>query len=107
MKKAILIFTFLLLASVNISYSQFGNSRAILTGVGNGRNVTFSALAPCDTGNTGFGGIILCTLDGVVNTPFFCLDLCTGISLGDTVKDSSSTISQAIYITNTYYPSRT
>ena len=107
MKKAILIFTFLLLASVNISYSQFGNSRAILTGVGNGRNVTFTALAPCDTGNTGFGGIILCTLDGVINTPFFCLDLCPGINLGDTVKDSSSTIPQAIYITNTYYPSRT
>ena len=107
MKKAILIFTFLLLASVNISYSQFGNSRAILTGVGNGRNVTFSALAPCDTGNTGFGGVINCTLDGVTNTPFYCLDLCTPISVGDTVKDSSSTIPQAIYITNTYYPART
>lgn len=107
MKKAVLIFTFLLLASVNISYSQFGNSRAILTGVGNGRNVTFSATAPCDTGNTGFGGVINCTLDGVTNTPFYCLDLCTGINIGDTVKDSSSTIPQAIYITNTYYPSRT
>lgn len=107
MKKAILIFTFLLLASVNISYSQFGNSRAILTGVGNGRNVTFTALAPCDTGNTGFGGVINCTLDGVINTPFYCLDLCTGINIGDTVKDSSSTIPQAIYITNTYFPSRT
>ncbi len=107
MKKAILIFTFLLLASVNISYSQFGNSKAILTGVGNGRNVTFSATAPCDTGNTGFGGVINCTLDGVTNTPFYCLDLCTGINIGDTVKDSASTIPQAIYITNSYYPSRT
>ncbi|MBK6875513.1 MAG: Cys-Gln thioester bond-forming surface protein [Ignavibacteria bacterium] len=46
-----------------------------------------------------------CTLDGVRKHPFYCLDLCTGISVGDTTQDSSSTIPQAIYITNTYYPS--
>ena len=107
MKKTFLLVVFLILVTVSNSFSQFGNSIAILTGTGNGRNVTFSATAPCDQGNTGFGGVIIANLDGTANTPFYCLDLCTGISIGDTVKDSASTIPQAIYITNTYYPART
>lgn len=106
MKKSILLFTVLVLLVSTKAFSQFGNSRAILTGTGDGRNVTFSELAPCDTGGTGFGGVILANLDGVANSPFYCLDLCTGISIGDTTKDSASTIPQAIYITNTYYPAR-
>jgi hypothetical protein len=107
MKKTFLLVAVVILFAATDSFSQFGNSRAILTGTGDGRNTTFTATAPCDTGNTGFAGVILANLDGVANSPFYCLDLCTGISIGDTTKDSASTIPQAIYITNTYFPART
>ncbi len=111
MKKAILIFTFLLLASVNISYSQFGNSKAIVQSYSAstfiGRFATFTS-GNCNSIDTdAYVGVIPCNLDGVANTPFYCLDLCTPIGIGDTVKDSASTIPQAIYITTTYYPART
>lgn len=96
----------LLFFSVSDSFAQFGTSRAILTGVGSGRNVTITP-SPCGDTSSGFAGVINCNLDGVTNTPFYCLDLCTGISVGDTAKDSASTIPQAIYITNTYFPART
>lgn len=105
MKKSIIFFAlFLILYTFQNSYSQFGNSRAILTGTSSGRTITANA---CDTIETGHAGVILCNLDGTPNTPFYCLDLCTGISISDTVKDSASTIPQAIYITNHYYPALT
>ena len=107
MKKSIIFFAlFLILYTFQNSYSQFGNSRAILTGTSQGRNVSVAANV-CGAAESGFGGVIICTLDGTPNTPFYCLDLCTGISIGDSVKDSASTIPQAIYITNTYFPART
>lgn len=99
----LILFAFLILASD--SSAQYGNSRAILTNTGDGRSVTITP-SPCDDTTGGFAGVILCNLDGTTNTPFYCLDLCTGISVGDTTKDSASTIPQAIYITNTYYPAR-
>jgi len=108
MKKSILFSAILFLCLTGNAFSQFGNSIAILTGIGDGRTVTISP-TPCDGEDTtaGFAGVILANLDGVPNTPFFCLDLCTGISIGDTAKDSSSTIPEAIYITRNYYPAKT
>ena len=106
MRRLFSILALLILVLSTDSFAQFGNSRAILTTTGNGRSVTVAA-GPCDTIENGFAGVIICTLDGVANTPFYCLDLCTGISVGDTTQDSSSTIPQAIYITNTYFPART
>ncbi|HRI85859.1 MAG TPA: T9SS type A sorting domain-containing protein [Ignavibacteria bacterium] len=107
MKKSIVFSVILFFCLTVNAFSQFGDSRAILTGVGDGRNVDFQGNTPCYDGETGFAGIIIATLDGVANTPFYCLDLCTGISIGDTAKDSASTIPQAIYITNNYYPELT
>ena len=109
MKKITFLIMLLVLSIASDSYSQYGNSRAIVNTNFNaqfvGRNVTF---AHCNEGvAAGYAGVIPATLDGVVNTPFYCLDVCTPIALGDTIKDSASSIPQAIYITNTYYPSRT
>ena len=70
-----------------------------------GRNVTMPHCG--DPAAALYSGVIPCNLDGVVNTPFYCLDLCTDISLGDTARDSSSNISLAIYIMKTYYPAQT
>lgn len=88
------------------SFAQYGNSRAILTGTSQGRTVNINS-SPCGVAERGFAGVILCRLDGVNNTPFYCLDLCTDIVVNDTAKDSASTIPQAIYITNTYFPAMT
>jgi len=106
MKKIYFVFTFLLIFAVQDSFAQFGNSRAILTGTSNGRSVTIDT-SVCHHATSGHAGVILCNLDGTPNTPFYCLDLCTGIGVGDTTKDSASTIPQAIYITNNYYPALT
>ncbi len=107
MKKSILFIAILFFCFTVNAFSQFGDSRGILTNVAEGRNVFFELSAPCNDTTTGFAGVILVTLDGVANTPFYCLDLCTGIGIGDTVKDSSSTIPQAIYITKNYFPELT
>lgn len=106
MRRTFSFFLFFTLVLVSNSFGQFGNSRAILTGTGNGRSVTITN-GPCSPTEEGFAGVINATLDGVTNTPFYCLDLCTGISIGDTAKDSASTIPQAIYIMDNYYPQRT
>ena len=106
MKKILLTLSLLFLIVFQNSFAQFGNSRAILTGTGDGRTVGINS-TPCGVTESGHAGVILCTLDGVANTPFYCLDLCTGIGVGDTTKDSASTIPQAIYITNNYYPALT
>jgi hypothetical protein len=106
MRRLFSILALLILVFATDSFAQFGNSRAILTSTSSGRNVNITA-SPCGVAEVGFAGIIICRLDGVANTPFYCLDLCTGISVGDTTKDSASTIPQAIYITNNYFPAVT
>lgn len=112
MRRLFSILALLILVFATDSFAQFGNSRAIVkTGTINVANGWHGREADFIEGNCGatadnaYVGVIPCTLDGVPNTPFYCLDLCTGISRGDTVKDSAGTIPQAIYITNTYYPS--
>jgi len=106
MRRLFSILALLILVFATDTFAQYGNSRAILTGTSQGRTVNINA-TPCGVAERGFAGVILCRLDGVASTPFYCLDLCTGISVGDTTKDSASTIPQAIYITNTYFPART
>ncbi|MBS1516891.1 MAG: T9SS type A sorting domain-containing protein [Bacteroidetes bacterium] len=111
MKKLFLSLCLILTLFASESFSQFGNSRAIVENYSAstfiGRFATFPN-GNCGSIDSGaYVGVIPCNLDGVANTPFYCLDLCTPISIGDTVKDSASTIPQAIYITDNYYPEKT
>lgn len=111
MRRLFSILALLILVLSTDSFAQYGNSRAIVNSAFNaqfvGRTVSFIEGDCLDTADGAYAGVIPCNLDGVANTPFYCLDLCTPISLSDTAKDSASTIPQAIYITNTYYPART
>ncbi|MCB0727301.1 MAG: T9SS type A sorting domain-containing protein [Ignavibacteriae bacterium] len=114
MKKQILILAVLLLITATDSFSQYGLSKGkvnatIDTNFWKGRNTSFSAATTnCGTVHTAaYTGTIICNLGGVANVPFYCLDLCTNINLSDSIKDSASTIQQAIYITNNYYPAKT
>lgn len=102
MKKQFLLIAVLFLFTVTNSFSQYGLSKGKLTGVGSGGNVTIG-VSNCGT-HTGFAGVILVNLNNNPGTPFYCLDFCTSISIGDSIVDSASTIPQAIYITNNYYP---
>lgn len=102
-----------LIAFVQTTFAQYGNSRGILnTNFGTnppwvGRTCDFTEGNCGGTINNAYVGVIPATLDGTANTPFYCLDLCTPISPGDTVRDSSSSIPQAIYLMQNYYPHRT
>lgn len=114
MKKSILFIAVLILIASTDAFSQYGLSKGkVNVDYGSsfwvGRTTDFPALASsCNSVHTGaYTGVIPCNLDNVANTPFYCLDLCTDISTGDSIRDSASTIPQAIYITNTYYPSHT
>jgi hypothetical protein len=114
MKKSFLLIAVLFLVSVTDSYSQYGHSRGRVNSNFNspawkGRFTNIPANASsCDQEFTqAYTGAIPCNLDSVPNTPFYCLDLCAPLSLGDSIRDSASTIPEAIYITNTYYPSHT
>lgn len=101
MKRFILIFTVLLCTTSSI-YSQ---GLAELTGILPGRNLE-NFFDPCNGQTfTAYAGVILCNFEGNANTPFYCLDLCTGIAFGDILKDSAGTVPKAIYILRNYYPS--
>ena len=110
MKKSILVLSILFFCFISDSYAQYGLSIGRLDTAFNanwkGRGINFSAASSsCGTIHTGaYTGTIIVNLNNVANTPFYCLDLCTGISLGDSIVDSASTIPEAIYIANNYYP---
>ncbi|MDQ3021001.1 MAG: T9SS type A sorting domain-containing protein [Bacteroidota bacterium] len=110
MKKQILLIAVLFLFLATNSYSQFGASKGKLDQNFNsnwkGRTTDFDANASnCGTVHTGtYTGTIIVNLDNSPDVPFYCLDLCTNINLGDSIVDSASTIPQAIHITNNYYP---
>lgn len=100
MKRTILIVA-ILFVSVTSIYSQ---GLATLTGTPTGRNLA-NFFDPCNGQTiTAYAGVITCNFEGNANTPFYCLDLCTNIGFGDTVKDSAASVSQAIYILQNYYP---
>jgi len=109
MKKSILFAAVLLLLTVTNSYSQYGLSKGRV-------NPAFDAnwkgwncdivTSSCGAHSNAYTGTIMANLGGVANTPFYCLDLCTNIQLGDSIVDSASTIPEAIYITNNYYPAK-
>ncbi len=114
MKKSFLLLAVLILVTVTNSYSQYGHSRGRVNSdftspAWKGRFTDFpgSAFSCGEDYTHSYTGAIPCNLDGVPNTPFYCLDLCTPLSLGDSIRDSVSTNPVAIYITNTYYPSHT
>lgn len=110
MKKQILFLAVMLLFMATDSFSQYGQSKGKVNSSINsdwkGRSVDFPASASnCGTVHTdAYAGTILANLDNVPNVPFYCLDLCTNINTGDSIVDSASTIPEAIYITNNYYP---
>lgn len=104
-----ILFVLFILASgivtMHNAYSQYGDSRAILQAsyTSDHRTVDIST-TECGPENDAYCGVFLCNLDGTPNVPFYCLDLCTPVSPGDTLKDSASTIPEAIYITTRYFP---
>ncbi|MCB0727304.1 MAG: T9SS type A sorting domain-containing protein [Ignavibacteriae bacterium] len=107
MKKQILfLLAVILLFSATDSFSQYGLSKGRVNSSFNanwkGHEVVMN-VSDCGP-ETGYAGTIMVNLGGVPNTPFYCLDLCTNINLGDSIVDSASTIPEAIYITNNYYP---
>ncbi len=112
MKKQILFLAVMILLMATDSFSQYGFSKGRVntnfsdTNVWKGMSVNFPASASnCNTVHTGaYTGIIPANLDNIANTPFYCLDLCTNINTGDSIVDSASTIPEAIYITNNFYP---
>jgi len=112
MKKTFLLAAILLLITATNSFSQYGLSKGRVNPAFDanwkGRNTSFNAAASnCDTVHNGaYTGTILVNLGGQANTPFYCLDLCTNINLGDSIVDSASSIQQAIYITTNYYPAK-
>ena len=109
MKKTFLLAAILIFLSVTNSFSQYGLSKGRV-------NTSFNAFwkgwncdivtSSCGAHADAYTGTIMANLGGVANTPFYCLDLCTGINLGDSIVDSASTIPEAIYITNNYYPAK-
>lgn len=115
MKKSFLLITALFLVTVTNSYSQYGLSKGQVnidlggSSAWKGRFTDFPANASsCSQDfSEAYTGVIPCNIGNVANTPFYCLDLCTYIELGDSIRDTASTIPLAIYITNTYYPSHT
>jgi len=111
MRRLFSILALLILVFTSDSFAQYGNSRAIVNSAFNaqfvGRTCNFTEGNCGGLASGAYAGVIPCNLDGVANTPFYCLDLCTPISLSDTAKDSASTIPQAIYITNNYFPAVT
>ena len=103
MKRVILFFFFLLLVQANTSFSQSGLSDAIVTGTGDGHEVTFDN--PYGSGTrTVQAKIFLGTVDGNT-TRFYCVDITRTISFPDSCHhDSAISSSQIVYILNNYYP---
>jgi len=103
MKRVILFFFFLLLVQANTSFSQSGLSDAIVTGTGDGHEVTFDN--PYGPGTrTVQAKIFLGTVDGNT-TRFYCVDITRTISFPDSCHhDSAISSSQIVYILNNYYP---
>jgi len=110
MKKTFLLAAVLLLLTVTNSFSQYGSSKGrVNSDFGSAFWVGWSTdivTSSCGAHADAYTGVIPVNLGGVANTPFYCLDLCTGISTGDSIVDSASTIPEAIYITNNYYPAK-
>lgn len=110
MKKQILFLAVMILLMATDSFSQYGLSKGRLDPSFNanwkGQSTDFPASASnCGTVHTdAYTGVIIANLNNVANVPFYCLDLCTNINLGDSIVDSASTIQEAIYITNNFYP---
>ncbi|MCB0727307.1 MAG: T9SS type A sorting domain-containing protein [Ignavibacteriae bacterium] len=103
MKRIILFFFFLLLVKANISVSQSGLSDAIVTGTGDGANVTF--IDPHTNNSRQVNArLMLGTVDGNA-TKFYCIDITRTISFPDSCHhDSAVASSQIVYILNNYYP---
>jgi hypothetical protein len=110
MKKSFLLAAILLFFTVTNSFSQYGQSKGrVNTDFGSAFWVGWNTdivTSSCGAHTDAYTGVIPANLGGVANTPFYCLDLCTGISTGDSIVDSASTIPEAIYITNNYYPAK-
>jgi TQXA domain-containing protein len=103
MKRVILFFFFLLVIQANTSLSQSGLSDAIVTGTGDGKEVTFDN--PYGGGTLTFNAkLFLGTVDGNT-TQFYCIDITRTISFPDSCHhDSAVSSSQIVYILNNYYP---
>jgi hypothetical protein len=103
MKKSILIFTVLFFGFISNSYSQ-GLSRFLFGNVPAG-TLVINFFDPCSGSNVNaYVGVLQGTLDGVPNVQVYCVDLCTEVNVGDTLKDSAALAPKIIYVLNNYYP---
>lgn len=103
MKRIILFFFLSFIALTNVSFSQFGQSDAHITGTGAGAGVTF--IDP-HTGNS--RGVSALLIVGSVEgdpTLFYCVDITRTISFPDDCHhDSAVSNPRIVYILNNYYP---
>ena len=104
MKKVILSFIlFAISAFTSVCYSQYGLSDAIITGTGNGSNITFTDPHTNNT-RTANARLMNGTVDGNA-TKFYCIDIQRTLSFPDSChKDSAVANSKIVYVLNNYYP---
>lgn len=112
MKKQFLILVVLILFTAAHSFAQYGPSKgkSDLDFVGwIGRYINLPASANnCNAEKSNvFCGYFSGNVDNVPDIPFYCMNLCVGFNMGDSIVDSTSTIADAIYITNNFFPSQT
>ncbi|MEO6694575.1 MAG: T9SS type A sorting domain-containing protein [Ignavibacteria bacterium] len=103
MKKLLCLFCLFVLFSSNHSYSQ-GDSRLFFQDPPS-TTLIYTFFDPCQGSNiNAYVGLLQGTVDGVPNRLFYCVDLCTNVSTGDTLQDSSNLEPKVLYILNKYYP---
>jgi hypothetical protein len=103
MKKTFLLTAVLLLLTVTNSFSQ-GDSRLIF-GTPPSTTLIYTFFDPCTGANVNaYVGLLQGTVDGVPNQLFYCVDLCTDVGAGDTLKDSANLAPKLLYVLNNYYP---
>ena len=114
MKRTLLIITVFIFATVTESYSQYGLSRGQVNGVflssewkGRWTNIPANTSSCGENYSLAYTGTIPCNLDNVPNTPFYCMNVCTPLELGDSIRDSASFNPWPVYVISNYYPSQT
>lgn len=103
MKRIILFFFVSTFIFTNLSYSQFGQSDAHITGTGAGTGVTF--IDPHTGNSRGVNALLIVgTVEGDA-TLFYCVDITRTISFPDDCHhDSAVSNPRIVYILNNYYP---
>ncbi|MBS1516892.1 MAG: T9SS type A sorting domain-containing protein [Bacteroidetes bacterium] len=103
MKKLIYLSVLFVLFLTGRTFSQ-GDSR-LLFDTPPSTTLIYTFFDPCTASNVNaYVGLLQGTVDGVPNKLFYCVDLCTDVAPGDTLKDSAYLAPKILYVLNTYYP---